>query len=298
MALPNGSRHPFTKNLPTRAWRAIFRFAMPRFTNLAAYRFASLGELEPLRAELRAKCMEAGMRGTILLSPEGINFFVAAESAACDRFLARLRSIPGLAGLRPKISVSDQQPFNRMLVKIKKEIIAFGVAGIDPARRPAPRIGPGQLRRWLDEGRAVTLLDARNSYEVKLGTFRGARTLGLDHFREFPAAASALPESLKDAPIVTFCTGGIRCEKAAPLLEMAGFKNVFQLDGGILGYFEECGGAHFEGDCFVFDKRVALDPALRETGAALCFVCQAPLTTLEQADPRYLESVSCPYCHA
>ena len=227
MALPNGSRHPFTKNLPTRARRAIFRFAMPRFTNLAAYRFASLGELKPLRAELRAKCMEAGMRGTILLSPEGINFFVAAESAACDRLLARLRAIPGLADLRPKISESDQQPFNRMLVKIKKEIIAFGVAGIDPARRPAPRIAPGQLKRWLDEGRAVTLLDARNSYEVKLGTFRGARTLGLDHFREFPAAASALPESLKDAPVVTFCTGGIRCEKAAPLLEHGRFQECF-----------------------------------------------------------------------
>ncbi len=133
---------------------------------------------------------------------------------------------------------------------------------------------------------------------MKLGTFRGARTLGLDHFREFPAAAKALPGNLKDEPVITFCTGGIRCEKAAPLLELAGFTKVFQLDGGILNYFAECGGEHFEGDCFVFDKRVALDPALRETGAALCFVCQAPLTTSEQADARYIESISCPHCHA
>jgi len=237
------------------------------------------------------------MRGTILLSPEGINLFVAAEKPATDQLLARLRGISGLADLTPKISESDHQPFNRMLVKIKKEIIAFGVPGVDPARHPAPRLLPRQLKQWLDEGRPVTLLDTRNTYEVKLGTFRGARTLDLGHFREFPAAAAALPASLKDEPVVTFCTGGIRCEKAAPLLEMAGFSNVFQLDGGILNYFEECGGAHFEGDCFVFDKRVAVDASLRETGAALCFVCQIPLTPAEQEDPRYVLSVSCPHCH-
>ena len=141
-----------------------------------------------------------------------------------------------------------------------------------------------------------TLLDTRNSYEVKLGTFRGARTLELDHFREFPARAKQLPNELRSQPVVTFCTGGIRCEKAAPLLAMVGFTNVFQLDGGILRYFEECGGAHYEGDCFVFDKRVALDATLRETGAALCFVCQAPLTPAEQADSRYVPSVSCAHC--
>ncbi|HEY3664233.1 MAG TPA: rhodanese-like domain-containing protein, partial [Chthoniobacterales bacterium] len=237
------------------------------------------------------------MRGTILLSPEGINLFVAAERSACDRLLVRLRSLPGLEDLVVKVSESDHQPFNRMLVKIKKEIIAFGVDGIDPACCPAPRVEPRQLKQWLDEGRAITLLDTRNSYETRLGTFRGARTLGLDHFREFPIASSTLPEQLKDQPLVTFCTGGIRCEKAAPLLEKAGFRNVFQLDGGILNYFQQCGGAHFEGDCFVFDKRVALDPSLRETGAAVCFVCQAPLTTLEQEDVRYVESISCPHCH-
>ncbi len=269
---------------------------MPVFINIAAYQFACLESLDDLRARLRETCREAGMRGTILLSPEGINLFVAAERPAVDRLLAELRSIPGLAGLTPKISESDHQPFNRMLVKIKKEIIAFGVPGIDPARRPAPKLLPRDLARWLDEGRAVTLLDTRNEYEVKLGTFRGARTLALRHFREFPAAAAALPAGLKNEVVVTFCTGGIRCEKAAPLLEMAGFTSVYQLDGGILNYFEECGGRHFEGDCFVFDKRVAVDASLRETGAALCFVCQTPLTLAEQEDPRYIESVSCPHC--
>ncbi len=271
---------------------------MPVFTNISAYKFASLDDLEVLQIELRQMCTEAGMRGTILLSPEGINLFVAAERAACNRLLVRLKTIPGLADLAAKVSESDHQPFNRMLVKIKKEIIAFGVPGIDPARQPAPRLAPGELKRWLDQGLSLTLLDTRNSYEVKLGTFRGARTLDLDHFREFPAAAATLPEKLKDQPVVTFCTGGIRCEKAAPLLAMAGFTQVFQLDGGILNYFEKCGRAHFEGDCFVFDRRVAVDASLRETGAALCFVCQTPLTLAEQQDSRYTPSISCPHCHA
>jgi UPF0176 protein len=275
----------------------MFRQLMPVFTNISAYRFARLDNLKELQSALRAMCVEAGMRGTILLSEEGINVVVAAEPDAANRLLNYLRTIPGLANLNTKISQSDQQPFNRMLVKIKKEIIAFGVDGIDPGRCPAPKVSPRQLKEWLDQGRSVTLLDARNAYEVKLGTFRGAHTLDLDHFREFPTAAASLPRHIKDEPVVTFCTGGIRCEKAAPLLQKAGFAQVFQLDGGILRYFEECGGEHFQGDCFVFDKRVALDASLRETGAALCFICQTPLTVSEQEDPRYVESISCPHCH-
>jgi predicted sulfurtransferase len=271
---------------------------MPVFTNIAAYKFTSLGELPALQRELREFCADARMRGTILLSPEGINLSVAAECAACDRLLVKLRALPGLSGLLARRSESAHQPFNRMLVKIKKEIIACGIDGIDPARAPATRIAPGQLKQWLDQGRAFTLLDTRNRYEVKFGTFDRARTLALDHFREFARAITALPANLKKEPVVTFCTGGIRCEKAALVLEDAGFGNVLQLDGGILNYFQECGGAHYEGDCFVFDKRVALDPSLRETGAAVCFVCQTPLTIPEQEDRRYVESVSCSHCHA
>jgi predicted sulfurtransferase len=270
---------------------------MPAFVNIAAYKFVSLGELEPLRDGLRRLCLDAGIRGTILLSPEGINVFVSADPSAADRLLQELRIVPGLVDLTAKISPSDHQPFNRMLVKIKKEIIPFGISGIDPARRPAAKLAPRQLRQWLDEGRSFTLMDVRNSYEIKLGTFRGAQTLELKHFRGFPAALSLLSPDLREKPVVTFCTGGIRCEKAAPLLEQAGFADVYQLDGGILRYFEECGDAHFVGDCFVFDKRVAVDASLRETRAALCFVCQTPLTLAEQEDHRYVESVSCPHCH-
>ncbi|MCX6951128.1 MAG: rhodanese-like domain-containing protein [Verrucomicrobia bacterium] len=183
-----------------------------------------------------------------------------------------------------------------MLVKIKKEIIAFGIDGIDPARRPTAKLPARTLKQWLDEGRPVTLLDTRNDYEVRMGTFRGALPARIDHFREFPDAVARLPEELKERPVVMFCTGGIRCEKAGPFMERAGFKHVHQLDGGILKYFEECGGAHYDGECFVFDRRVGVDPSLRETRSVICFNCQMPLTVAEQSDPRYVPDLSCPHC--
>lgn len=253
--------------------------------------------LKDLRERLMAFCKERALKGTILLAPEGINFFVAGEAGAIEALLDLLRALPGLADLAPKYSESDQQPFSRMLVRLKKEIIAFGVEGIDPATHTAPRLEARVLKQWLDEGRPVVLYDTRNDYEVKLGTFRHAIPAGIDHFRDFPAAVARLPEALKDAPVVTFCTGGIRCEKAAPYMEQAGFREVYQLEGGILKYFEEVGGDHYDGECFVFDQRVGIDPALRETGSVVCFACQAPLTAEEQEDPRYVANLSCPHCH-
>jgi UPF0176 protein len=264
--------------------------------NIAAYQFLPLTDLRARRVRLQALCKAENLKGTILLSPEGINLFAAGESAGIDRLLAELRGWPGLHALRPKVSWTDHQPFRRMLVRLKKEIIAFGVAGIDPARRTSPKLAPKELQRWLDEGRAVTLLDTRNNYEVKLGTFRNALPIGIDHFREFPAAVAQLSPELKKQPIVMFCTGGIRCEKAGPFMERAGFESVFQLDGGILEYFQQCGGKHYEGECFVFDQRVGLDPALQETGSSQCFVCQTPLTAAEQQHSHYVAGESCPYC--
>jgi len=265
--------------------------------NIAAYKFAELQGLTELRERLRAECRAAALKGSILLSPEGINLFVAGEPVAVEQLLATLRSIQGLENLAEKRSESTEQPFNRMLVKIKEEIIAFGVEGINPARHTSPRITAKELKQWIDEGREFTLLDTRNTYEVKLGTFVGATTLPIRHFRKFPEAVAQLPEEMKDQPVVSFCTGGIRCEKAAPYLEMAGFRQVLQLEGGILKYFEECGGAHWNGECFVFDKRVGVDPSLQETGSQLCFACQEPLTAEEVKDPRYVYEQSCPYCH-
>ena len=283
-----------------RVARSIFtgRFSMPVFTNISAYKFAPLDGLGPLRERLLARCVSGGLKGTILLSTEGINLFVAGARAEIDGLMAELRAVEGLAGLAPKSSESAEQPFARMLVKIKKEIIAFGVEGIDPARAPSPKVAAAELKQWLDEGRAVTLLDTRNDYEVKLGTFRGARSVGIDTFREFPAAVAQLPAEWKEQPVVMFCTGGIRCEKAGPFMERAGFRQIFQLDGGILKYFEECGSAHFDGECFVFDQRVGVDAALRETASGQCFRCQSPLSFAEQRDARFLAWHSCPFCFA
>lgn len=271
--------------------------AQPPVTNISTYRFAPLENLKGLRDQLRQVCKDWGLKGTILLSTEGINLFVAGPAERIGQLLSLLRAVPGLEALTPKISLSVEQPFSRMLVKIKREIISFGVEGIDPVNKPAPRISPRELKQWLDEGKPVTLLDTRNDYEVNLGTFNGAIPIGVRTFRDFPAATARLQSLPKDQPIVTFCTGGIRCEKAAPYMIDQGFENVFQLDGGILKYFEDCGNHHYQGECFVFDKRVGVAGDLGESGQGMCYACQAVLSPAEMADPLTVEGVSCPRCH-
>lgn len=233
---------------------------MEPIVNIAGYKFARLSQPEQLRAELSALCGQLGLKGTILVSGEGINVFAAGERVAIDALIARLRAEPHLGELSFKESFSAVQPFGRMRVKCKREIVPGNAP--DALDAPAPRVSAAQLKQWLDAGVALTLLDTRNAFEVALGTFRGARHLQLANFREFPEKAAALEQDLRDQPIVTFCTGGIRCEKAALLLLAQGFRRVHQLDGGILEYFNQCGGAHYEGDCFVFDERVALTPQL------------------------------------
>jgi RluA family pseudouridine synthase len=269
---------------------------MSGFTNISTYQFAPLRELKPLRETLIDRCKEWQLKGTILLSTEGINLFVAGKAAQIQSLLELLRQVPGLEDLTPKISESDEQPFTRMLVRIKKEIIAFGVPGIDPSKRTSPKLPAKQLKQWLDQVKPITLLDTRNDYEIKLGTFDRALPIGIKHFRDFPKAVGNLPEALKNQPIVMFCTGGIRCEKAGPYMESQGFNQIYQLDGGILKYFEECGSAHYQGDCFVFDQRVGVDAHLHETPNAQCFVCLTPLTAEDQQSEKYKVGESCPYC--
>ncbi len=264
--------------------------------NIAAYKFVELDRLPERREQVRELARTLDLKGTVLLSEEGINLFIAGSRSAIDQFLSELYADPRLSDLPVKESLSERQPFTRMLVKIKNEIISFGIDGIDPRQRTSPKLLPEQLKQWLDEGRPVHLLDTRNDYEVEVGTFSNAHVLGIDHFREFPEAIEALPEQMKEEPIVMFCTGGIRCEKAGPLMLERGFKNVFQLDGGILKYFEECGGDHYDGDCFVFDQRVAVDSELRETAVEQCFACQMPLTVKDQELPSYEPGVSCRHC--
>ncbi len=264
--------------------------------NISAYKFVELDDLNERRSALLAKCRELNLKGTILLSREGINVFVAGFRDDVDRLITFLESCPEYRSLPIKESVSEHQPFNRMLVRIKKEIIAFGVGDIRPYQHTSPKLPARQLKQWLDAGTPLTLLDVRNDYEVQLGTFAGAHPIGIDHFREFPEAVRRLPEKLKEQPVVMFCTGGIRCEKAGPFMEQQGFKNVYQLDGGILKYFEEVGGDHYQGECFVFDKRVAVDARLNETPTEQCYACQHPLSVQDQQSEKYLPGECCPYC--
>jgi UPF0176 protein len=271
-------------------------FQVAQILNVAAYKFVRLTNLVERRDRLRALCRELDLRGTILLSEEGINLFVAGEPPAARQLLESIQADAEIGPLDVKESYNDYQPFNRMLVKIKKEIIAFGVAGVDPVSAPAAKISPRELKSWLDAGKPCRLLDVRNDYEVRLGTFENAQAIGVDHFRHFPEAVGQLPSEMKYEPVVMFCTGGIRCEKAGPYMQQMGFREVYQLDGGILKYFEQCGHDHFRGECFVFDKRVAVDANLQETPTTICFACQHPLSAEEQESPDYVFGERCPYC--
>ncbi len=274
----------------------------PPILNIAAYHFVDIDKLPERRQALRDTTVWLGLKGSILLSEEGINLFLAGTQSAIHEFIAYLHDDPLFIDLNMqhvvfKQSWSQEQPFSRMLVKLKKEIIPLGMLDIRPKQHTAPTISPHTLKQWLDEGRDFTLLDTRNDYEVRVGTFDNAVTLDLQQFRDFPQVCrEQLPDEVKHKPLVMFCTGGIRCEKASVALEKQGHDEIYQLDGGILNYFEQCGGAHYHGECFVFDKRVALDPALAEAGTTQCYCCQNPLSIAEQQSPQYVPGQSCPYC--
>ena len=271
---------------------------MSTIVNIAAYKFVHFDSatLSDRRDRYYSLAEQYELKGTILVSTEGINLFLAGPRDKIVSFWTELTSDKALNNLQYKESPSDHQPFTRLLVKIKKEIIAFGIDDIEPQKYTSRHLDPTILKQWLDEGREVKLLDTRNDYEYRLGTFDNAITLDIDHFRQFPEAAKSIDPALKKQPVVTFCTGGIRCEKAAPYLEQLGFEDIYQLDGGILKYFEECGGEHYNGECFVFDHRVGVDAQLSETPTKMCFVCQQPLSPEDQNSPDYVATVSCPYC--
>ena len=270
----------------------------PQYINISAYKFVPIEDPAAVKADLLPKCKSLELKGTILVSLEGINMFVAGTRAAIDEFLRHVETnYPDFHDLPIKESISDHQPFSRMLVRLKKEIISMGVESIVPAVRTSPKLKAAELKKWLDEGRDITLLDVRNDYEIEVGTFTQAVPVGVDHFRKFPEAIEAIPEDARKKPLVMFCTGGIRCEKAGPLMQREGFEEVYQLDGGILRYFEEVGGDHYDGECFVFDKRVAVDPALAESDYEQCYACQRVLTKEDQQSEHYHPPKSCGYCY-
>ena len=237
-------------------------------TSIAAYHFVAIDDPDVVAARVRAGAERQGLLGTVLVAGEGINLFLAGDHAGIDAFLAALRADARFADLRVKSSSSETRPFERLKVKVKAEIISFRRDEASPLRGRAPSVAPEDLARWIargsdDEGRRLVLLDTRNREEVGHGTFAGAMTLPIDNFTDLPEALAPRREALADATVVGFCTGGIRCEKAVRWMRAEGIARALQLDGGILGYFETVGGLGYEGRCFVFDERIALDPGLR-----------------------------------
>ena len=264
--------------------------------NIAGYRFVDLDDRDELRQPFRFICEKLNLKGTILLSSNGINFFLAGDKKSIDSYIEFLESDKRFIDIPLKISYTDYQPFRRMLVRLKKEIISLGLDEVRPAEFTALNIKPQELKNLLDENEDLLILDTRNDYETRVGLFENAIDLNLSTFRDFPEAILDLPEEYKTKQIVMYCTGGIRCEKAAVVMMNAGFENVKQLEGGVLGYFEETDGSHWKGDCFVFDQRVAVDTELNETEYSMCFACREPLTKQERRSNDYKFDSYCPYC--
>ncbi len=240
--------------------------------NISVYKFVPLPDAAQLREALFERAQAASLKGTILLAEEGINMFLAGSAAAVRGFVDALRIDTRFADLAPKESWSTSRPFRKLLVKVKREIIRMNHPTIKPADGRAPAVDAATLKRWLaqghdDGGQPVVTLDTRNAFEVDHGTFDGAIDWRIGKFTEFPDALRANKDAFVGKTVVSFCTGGIRCEKAAILMREEGVRDVYQLEGGILKYFEEVGGAHYQGQCFVFDEREALDAELKEVSA-------------------------------
>ena len=241
---------------------------MKAILNISAYRFVTLSDTAALRESIRSQAAALGLKGTVLLAEEGINLVLAGGHEAVLHFLRWLRTDSRFAALGVKQSESHAVPFGKLLVKVKREIIRMNHPTIRPAAARAPSVDAATLARWLqagrdDAGRPVLMLDTRNAFEVAQGRFSGAVDWNIARFSDFPAAALAHRRELEGKTVVSYCTGGIRCEKAALFMADAGIANVLQLDGGILKYFEQVGSQHFSGECFVFDAREHLDCSLQ-----------------------------------
>ena len=271
------------------------------FLNIAAYKFITINDGATLRPAFLEVCQQLELKGTILLAPEGINLFLAGLPDAVEKFLDGLKADHRFADIAVKRSISASQPFNKMLVKLKPEIITMKMPLIQPENGRAPAVTPTTLKRWLDQGhddagKPVVMMDTRNAFEVDAGSFDHTIDYRIDKFSDFPAVVAQHRDELAYKTIVTFCTGGIRCEKAAIHMQQVGFDSVLQLEGGILNYFEEVGGAHYHGDCFVFDQRTALNPALSPTPVVICPACGATVSAREQLSTDYDSGHRCPHC--
>ena len=266
------------------------------FLNVAGYKFEPLENLDSLIPQFQNKCDELGLKGSVYLSPNGINFSIAGTEKNINTFIKFMEEDSRFGDIPLKKTYSETQPFRRMKVRLKKEIISLGRDDINPRELTGDYISPKELFEMYETKEDVIVLDTRNEYETRVGSFENAIDLQLDTFRDFPSAIETLPEEYKDKQIVMYCTGGIRCEKASAVMMKAGFSDVKQLEGGVLDYFKETGGAYWNGDCFVFDERVALDKELKETEYIYCYICREPLSAEEKASPDFKINEYCPYC--
>ncbi len=264
--------------------------------NIAGYKFQPLTDLEDLVPKFQLICDNLELKGSVYLSPNGINFSLAGSEKNIEQYLNFMEEDERFLNIPLKKTYSETQPFRRMKVRPKKEIISLGRDDINPIELTGDYVTPKELYAMYENNEDVIVLDTRNEYETRVGLFENAVDLQLDTFRDFPDAIKQLPEEYKDKKIVMYCTGGIRCEKASAVMLKAGFSDVKQLEGGVLDYFKETGGKYWNGDCFVFDERVALDTELNETEYVYCYICREPLSAEEKASSDFKINEYCPYC--
>ncbi len=262
------------------------------------YRFTDVERPEQTQRELQSLCEREGVLGTILVAAEGVNGTLAGPQDALERVLARLQELLRLDdSLECRWTPASSAPFRRMRVRVKEEIVSLGRPDLRPQAGTGRHVAPADWNALIERPDAL-VIDTRNHYEVEIGSFPGAVDPGTDSFRQFPAFADSLAPADRDRPVAMFCTGGIRCEKASALLLERGFREVYQLQGGILNYLERMGGEdnRWRGECFVFDSRVAVDRDLAEGEYVQCHACRRPLSSHDLASPDYREGVSCPRC--
>jgi len=270
----------------------------PAYRVAALYRFARLDRHEELRAPLAAFCCGCGIKGTLLIAREGINGTVAGSPAAIAELVAYLGAMPEFAGLDVKYSDAQAMPFHRMKVRLKREIVTMGVPDIDPLEGAGAYVDASDWNALIADPETV-VIDTRNDYEVRLGTFAGAIDPSTSSFRDFPAWVERHRAELEGKKVAMFCTGGIRCEKATAYVRSLGIEDVFHLKGGILKYLERVPAEQslWQGECFVFDERVSVGHGLEVGDAGLCRACRSPITAADRLSPKFREGVSCERCH-
>ena len=264
----------------------------------ALYQFSRFDDCLAIRASLAEICSDKGIRGTILIAPEGINGTIAGHPDAVEDVIGHIRNLPGCALLDVKYSSAQTMPFHRMKVRLKREIVTMGQPDIDPLSDAGHYVAAADWNALIDDP-DIVLIDTRNDYEVAIGSFAGAIDPRTHSFSEFPDWFRAHRDDYHGKKIAMFCTGGIRCEKATAFLKAEGLENVYHLKGGILKYLEDVPAedSRWKGECFVFDQRVAIGQGLTPGTYDLCHACRMPVSAGDKASPHYVDGVSCPHCH-